>query len=90
MIYFEYVCKCFLQPGDKSSQYTVEDMVTFSKEIIPTSLLKLSNDHASRAVKVFQLILKYMGEAGEAVGIQHTPPPLFCPSKLGAALIGQA
>lgn len=28
---------------------------------IPTSLLKISGDLASRSVKIFQLILKYMG-----------------------------
>ena len=35
------------------------------QEPIPTSLLKLSGDHVSRAVKMFSGILKYMGETGE-------------------------
>ncbi|KAG2501877.1 hypothetical protein HYH03_000375 [Edaphochlamys debaryana] len=39
----------------------------FSNESIPTSLLKLSNDHISRAVKMFSGILKYMGETGESL-----------------------
>mmetsp|Transcript_42095 Transcript_42095/g.51065 ORF Transcript_42095/g.51065 Transcript_42095/m.51065 type:complete len:1267 (-) Transcript_42095:505-4305(-) len=51
--------------GDKATQYTYEDMLTFQKEPIPTSLMKLSNDHATRAVRIFGLILKYMGEAGD-------------------------
>uniref|UniRef100_A0A7S0R8D5 Kinesin-like protein n=1 Tax=Pyramimonas obovata TaxID=1411642 RepID=A0A7S0R8D5_9CHLO len=57
--------------GPATDKYTVEDMLTFSKDIIPTSLLKLSNDHASRGVKIFSLILKYMGESGEPVSPQE-------------------
>jgi len=57
--------------GATTDKYTVEDMLTFSKDIIPTSLLKLSNDHAGRAVKIFSLILKYMGESGEPVSPQE-------------------
>lgn len=57
-------------PGSMSSgagAFTVDDLLMFSNEPIPTSLLKMSNDHASRAVKMFSGILKYMGETGEQV-----------------------
>lgn len=37
------------------------------QEAIPTSLLKMSNDHMSRAVKMFSGILKYMGETSESI-----------------------
>lgn len=47
--------------------FTVDDLLMFSNEPIPTSLLKMSNEHASRAVKMFSGILKYMGETGEPV-----------------------
>ncbi|XP_057448870.1 kinesin-like protein KIN-14I [Lotus japonicus] len=40
---------------------TLEDMLCFQKDPIPTSLLKLNGDLASRATKLFQIILKYMG-----------------------------
>ncbi|CAA2968417.1 kinesin-like calmodulin-binding [Olea europaea subsp. europaea] len=40
---------------------TFEDMLCFQKDPIPTSLLKLNSDLVSRAVKLFQIILKYMG-----------------------------
>ncbi|CAK9139640.1 unnamed protein product [Ilex paraguariensis] len=42
-------------------KFTFEDMLCFQKEPIPTSLLKINNDLVSRAVKLFQVILKYMG-----------------------------
>lgn len=46
--------------------YTVQDP-------IPTSLLKLNSDLVSRATKLFQIILKYMGvESSDRV----TPPSL--------------
>ncbi|EFJ53111.1 Kar3 member kinesin-like protein [Volvox carteri f. nagariensis] len=48
-----------------SGGFTLDDLLMFSNESIPTSLLKLSNDHISRAVKMFSGILKYMGETGE-------------------------
>ncbi|GLC77793.1 hypothetical protein PLESTB_000955500 [Pleodorina starrii] len=48
-----------------SGGFTLDDLLMFSNEPIPTSLLKLSNDHISRAVKMFSGILKYMGETGE-------------------------
>ncbi|KAH1206027.1 Kinesin-like protein KIN-14E [Glycine max] len=40
---------------------TFEDMLSFQKDPIPTSLLKLNVDFVSRATKLFQIILKYMG-----------------------------
>ncbi|KAM7279474.1 hypothetical protein ACFE04_006608 [Oxalis oulophora] len=40
---------------------TFEDMLSFQKDPIPTSLLKISGDQVSRATKLFQIILKYMG-----------------------------
>ncbi|CAJ1941975.1 unnamed protein product [Sphenostylis stenocarpa] len=40
---------------------TFEDMLSFQKDPVPTSLLKLNVDLVSRATKLFQTILKYMG-----------------------------
>ncbi|KAJ7555016.1 hypothetical protein O6H91_05G018800 [Diphasiastrum complanatum] len=40
--------------------YTAEDMLSFQKEPIPTSLLRLSSGLTSGAIKLFQIILKYM------------------------------
>lgn len=37
------------------------------QEPIPTSLLKMSGEHVSRAVKMFSGILKYQGDTGEAI-----------------------
>ncbi|KAI5068842.1 hypothetical protein GOP47_0017187 [Adiantum capillus-veneris] len=42
-------------------KYSLEDMLCFQREPIPTSLLRLSNDLTSRAVKLFQYVLKYIG-----------------------------
>lgn len=42
-------------------KYSLEDMLCFQREPIPTSLLRMSNDLMSRAVKLFQVVLKYMG-----------------------------
>ncbi|MCO5547391.1 hypothetical protein L7F22_000840 [Adiantum nelumboides] len=54
--------------GKKSSaasqgreKYSLEDMLCFQREPIPASLLRMSNDLTSRAVKLFQVVLKYMG-----------------------------
>ncbi|XP_031488283.1 kinesin-like protein KIN-14I isoform X2 [Nymphaea colorata] len=41
-------------------KFTLEDMLSFQKDPIPTSLLKVNNDLVSRAVKLFQVVLKYM------------------------------
>eukprot|EP00798_Chlamydomonas_sp_ICE-L_P023239 gene23239-30463_t len=48
-----------------SAQFTIVDLLMFQNDPIPASLLKLSGDHASRAVKMFQGVLKYQGETGE-------------------------
>ncbi|XP_077216389.1 kinesin-like calmodulin-binding protein (ZWICHEL) [Tasmannia lanceolata] len=42
-------------------KFTLEDMLCFQKDPIPTSLLKINNDLVSRSIKLFQIILKYMG-----------------------------
>ncbi|KAA8532113.1 hypothetical protein F0562_006745 [Nyssa sinensis] len=42
-------------------KFTFEDMLCFQKDPIPTSLLKINSDLVSRAIKMFQNILKYMG-----------------------------
>ncbi|KAA8547628.1 hypothetical protein F0562_004057 [Nyssa sinensis] len=42
-------------------KFTFEDMLCFQKDLIPTSLLKINCDLVSRAIKLFQIILKYMG-----------------------------
>lgn len=42
-------------------------LVCMLQEPIPTSLLKMSGEHMSRAVKMFSGILKYMGEVPERV-----------------------
>ncbi|KAJ9511982.1 hypothetical protein QJQ45_004434 [Haematococcus lacustris] len=53
--------------GTTHTSFGLEDLLVFSNEPIPTSLLKMSGEHVSRAVKMFSGILKYMGETGEAV-----------------------
>ncbi|KAF6160903.1 hypothetical protein GIB67_025438 [Kingdonia uniflora] len=45
-------------------KFTFEDMMCFQKEPIPTSLLKINSDLISRAIKLFQVILKYTGGGG--------------------------
>ncbi|KAH7296226.1 hypothetical protein KP509_26G014500 [Ceratopteris richardii] len=47
-------------------KYTIEDMLCFQKEPIPTSLMRINSDLVSRAVKLFQLILKYIGVDGSS------------------------
>lgn len=42
-------------------KFTFADMLSFQKDPIPTSLLKINSDLVSRAIKMFQIILKYMG-----------------------------
>ena len=41
------------------------DPIPCPQEVIPTSLLKLNNDNASRAVKMFLGIQRFMGETQE-------------------------
>ncbi|KAL5707342.1 Kinesin-like protein KIN-14E [Ranunculus cassubicifolius] len=48
-------------PHQLREKFTFEDMLCFQKDPIPTSLLKISSDMVSRAIKLFHLILKYMG-----------------------------
>ncbi|MCO5554889.1 hypothetical protein L7F22_008427 [Adiantum nelumboides] len=52
-------------------KYTIEDMLCFQKDPIPTSLMRINSDLISRAVKLFQLVLKYTGVDGSS-----TPTPL--------------
>ncbi|KAJ0234386.1 Kinesin-like protein KIN-14E [Hirschfeldia incana] len=52
-------------------RFTFEDMLCFQKDPIPTSLLKINSDLVSRATKLFNLILKYMG-----VDSSDRPPSL--------------
>lgn len=42
---------------------SLDEMLTWSVHPIPTSLLKLSNDHTNRAVKMFNGLLKYCNDA---------------------------
>ncbi|XP_050227524.1 kinesin-like protein KIN-14E [Mercurialis annua] len=42
-------------------RFTFEDMLCFQKDPIPTSMLKINSDLISRATKLFQIILKYIG-----------------------------
>lgn len=42
-------------------KFTVEDMLCFQKDPIPTSLLKMNSDLVSRSIKLFQMVLRYMG-----------------------------
>ncbi|XP_024529488.1 kinesin-like protein KIN-14I [Selaginella moellendorffii] len=60
--------------------YSVEDMLCFQKEPIPTSLLRINADLVSRAVKLFQAILKYMGIDAQ------TPSPLNSQDQLAIVL----
>ncbi|KDD76129.1 hypothetical protein H632_c343p0, partial [Helicosporidium sp. ATCC 50920] len=46
---------------------TPDDMLSFSEESLPTSLLKHTPDNASRAVKMFASILTFMGVHGETL-----------------------
>eukprot|EP00250_Pteridium_aquilinum_P011824 c20331_g1_i1 orf=2-3601(-) len=47
-------------------KYTIEDMLCFQKDPIPTSLMRINSDLVSRAVKLFQLVLKYMEVDGSS------------------------
>jgi hypothetical protein len=53
--------------GSQKGEFTLDDLLMFQSEPIPTSLLKMGSDHMSRAVKMFSGILKYMGETNEPV-----------------------
>ncbi|KAL5752236.1 hypothetical protein ACOSP7_022423 [Xanthoceras sorbifolium] len=54
-------------------KFTFEDMLCFQKDPIPTSLLKINGDLVSRATKLFQIILKYVGVDSSD---RLTPPSL--------------
>eukprot|EP00884_Botryococcus_braunii_P012518 jgi/Botrbrau1/21267/Bobra.39_2s0057.2 len=47
---------------------SLDEMLVYQMETIPTSLLKLNSDNAARAVKMFSMIQRYMGETGETLG----------------------
>ncbi|XP_020590993.1 kinesin-like protein KIN-14I isoform X2 [Phalaenopsis equestris] len=42
-------------------EFKLEDLLCFQKDPIPTSLFKINGDHVKQSVKMFKLILKYMG-----------------------------
>lgn len=44
---------------------TTDDLLVYSEDGLPTSLLKHSSDNQSRAVKMFASVLQYMGVHGE-------------------------
>ncbi|KAL4451514.1 hypothetical protein ABPG75_007176 [Micractinium tetrahymenae] len=46
----------------------LDDLLLFSEDSLPVSLLKHNPDNASRAVKMFQSVLQYMGVHGEMLG----------------------
>ncbi|GBG71679.1 hypothetical protein CBR_g9092 [Chara braunii] len=50
--------------GAKEIKYAVEDMMSFQKDPIPTSLLKMNADLTTKAVKLFHGVLKYTGVDG--------------------------
>ncbi|KAL4428851.1 hypothetical protein ABPG77_005289 [Micractinium sp. CCAP 211/92] len=46
----------------------LDELLLFSEDSLPVSLLKHNPDNASRAVKMFQSVLQYMGVHGEMLG----------------------
>ncbi|XP_062227043.1 kinesin-like protein KIN-14I [Phragmites australis] len=48
-------------------KFTLEDMLCFQKDPIPTSLLKISSDLVSRSIKMFHVILQYTGIDSPAI-----------------------
>eukprot|EP00803_Ostreobium_quekettii_P000922 evm.model.scf_757EXC.1 EVM.evm.TU.scf_757EXC.1 scf_757EXC:319-12045(-) len=54
-------------PFPEQEAFNANDMLMFSSETIPTSLLHLSNDNVSRAVKMFGAILRYQGHGSDPV-----------------------
>ncbi|KAK9831534.1 hypothetical protein WJX81_006588 [Elliptochloris bilobata] len=44
---------------------SLDDMLVYQNECIPTSLLKLSTENSTRAVKIFAAVQRYMGDAGD-------------------------
>ena len=47
---------------NEDEQYTLDELLSNTKETIPTSILRLSNENVPRAIKLFQSILKYTGD----------------------------
>eukprot|EP01023_Acetabularia_acetabulum_P050751 TRINITY_DN551_c0_g1_i2.p1 TRINITY_DN551_c0_g1~~TRINITY_DN551_c0_g1_i2.p1 ORF type:complete len:1305 (-),score=225.81 TRINITY_DN551_c0_g1_i2:110-4024(-) len=47
----------------KDGSFTLDDMMMYSSEVIPCSLLRLNGEQSSKAVKMHQYVLKYCGEA---------------------------
>lgn len=47
---------------NEDEQYTLDELLSNTKETIPTSILRLSNENVPRAIKLFQSILKYAGD----------------------------
>nr|GMC91386.1 kinesin-like calmodulin-binding protein [Ipomoea batatas] len=56
-------------------KFTFEDMLCFQREPIPTSILKINGDLVSKAVKLFLIVLKYMGvdssDRGTTIGLDE-------------------
>lgn len=50
---------------DGALNLTTDDLLVYSEDSLPVSLLKHSSDNASRAVKMFTSILQFMGVNGE-------------------------
>eukprot|EP00878_Enallax_costatus_P023171 GHUV01024635.1.p1 GENE.GHUV01024635.1~~GHUV01024635.1.p1 ORF type:complete len:797 (+),score=297.66 GHUV01024635.1:1624-4014(+) len=49
--------------GGQGAAVTADELLQWSSEPIPTSLLRLAPEHAARAVKMFAGILRYCGDA---------------------------
>ena len=52
-------------PEGQQVPLTIDDMLVFSDQPIPTSLLKHSSENASKGIKMFSAVLEYMGTNGE-------------------------
>jgi hypothetical protein len=56
------------EPPATPDNLQLDDLLQFSEDNIPVSLLKHNPDNAMRAVKMFQSVLQYMGVHGEMLG----------------------
>ncbi|CAD7697902.1 unnamed protein product [Ostreobium quekettii] len=56
-------------PFPEKEGFTADDMLLHSPDTIPTSLLHLSNENISRAVKMFGAILRYQGHGSDPVDV---------------------
>lgn len=52
---------------DGASTLTTDDLLVYSEDNLPTSLLKLSSENQNRSTKMFSLILDYMGIRGDVL-----------------------